>query len=72
MLQSTEQIRISAQLLVMDALLEKARAASTPVVSASEIALEQILRILSESQTPDSASLNRAFSIASEGAHGVC
>jgi hypothetical protein len=72
MQESVEQIRISAQLLVMDALLESARAGDRTAMSANEIALGHILRMLAEPKALDSASLDRAFHSLGTATHGVC
>ncbi|MEN3111528.1 hypothetical protein ACFONG_08325 [Uliginosibacterium paludis] len=68
---SVEQIRISAQLLVMDALLESARAGGAPAVSANEIALGHILRMLAEPRTIDPAGLDHALQ-SCQGAQSLC
>lgn len=52
-----EQNRLGAQLLVMDALLESARAGETLALSAQDIAMSQILRMLSDSDVMTASGL---------------
>ncbi len=52
-----EQNRLGAQLLVMDALLESARVGENLALSAQDIALNQILRMLSDSDAMTPSSL---------------